>query len=163
MNVKMLVLFTICMFSSMTLVADNKQLLYNNDQHGSSYSQATASVANHIKLRREIDRLKASSFVLDKEIDVLNEKLEKLNNKNIELEIWIELQRGLSYSRDHFRQKTNKSLKSIKANKILAGVIKDQLKQCYNRQEAIKNRLKTVTAQYINLERTLATSFSVAF
>ena len=91
------------------------------------------------KIKQSIEDLKVDMVDVEASIDSQEMKVSEIKSKILELEIWIEVQRDFSYSREFFIQKTKSSYAKIKKLKAEMTAAEKILEGYYKKKDRMNN------------------------
>lgn len=117
-----------------------------------AFREVSSIFTEEKRLLSQIDKSHHEIKILEAEIHMLSEKKTLLNKKINEIQIWIEVQRDLSFSRTFFINKTKGSFIELKKLKQ-KGLEYDQSYKEFNEQlKDEKSRLKTFESSFETLQ-----------
>ncbi|MCM8540049.1 MAG: hypothetical protein NE328_07210 [Lentisphaeraceae bacterium] len=122
-----------------------------------SFREVSSIFQEEKRLLSQIDKNHETISVLEKEATKLIEQKNILSKKITELQIWIEVQRDLSYSRDFFKQKTKGSFIELKKLKGKAVEKDREIKSYLEKISTEKSLLKAFEQSFEILQTKLKT------
>ena len=110
----------------------------------SSLRVVTNMLNEESRLKKQLQDLNAKMVEIDNRIDVQSQYINQFSSKILELEIWIEVQRDLSYSREYFQEKTKGSFAEVNIYKEKISKGQSNLKELYDYKESLAASIKNI-------------------
>ena len=126
----------------------------------SSFREVSSVFLEEKRLLGEIDNTHETIHTLEAKVLSLKEQNSLYRKKITELQIWIEVQRDLSFSREFFIRKTSKSVEVLKKLKLKSQETESEINE-FNRQileekeslEAFENSFETLQSKLKSLKK----------
>lgn len=120
-----------------------------------SFREVSSIFQEEKRLLSQIDKNHDNISLFEKELASLNDQKTLLNKKITELQIWIEVQRDLSYSREFFIQKTRGSFTELKKLKEKSAKLNTEIKSQLDKISTEKSLLKAFEHSFERLQTKL--------